>query len=66
MLSQRLLDLGTVEFGDQFWNGDPTMILLGPIEETPDGIRVEGGTICGGLCGSGGTYVVSPRGPSTS
>ena len=36
------------------------MLLLGPISDTPDGIRVEGGSVCGGLCGGGGTFIVKP------
>jgi hypothetical protein len=33
-------------------------ILLGPTVEKPDGLRVEGGSVCGGLCGSGAVYVL--------
>jgi hypothetical protein len=55
-------DLGDVEFRDE---GDPPLpldepiqeILLGPIVHKPDGLRVEGGSVCGGLCGTGSVYV---------
>jgi hypothetical protein len=36
----------------------PAVFLLGPILETPDGLRVEGGSVCGGLCGSQAMYIV--------
>jgi hypothetical protein len=59
-IASQLGDLGTVRFIEGFSDGDPTKILLGPIDETADGTRVEGGSICGGLCGTGGTYIVEP------
>jgi len=60
-LRSRLEDLGTVVFRDHFdTEGGSSTILLGPISTEGDGIRVEGGSICGGLCGSGGTYIVEP------
>jgi hypothetical protein len=59
-LLQRLHDLDIVFRG----NDDPGLpmdelfqeILLGPILEQADGLRVEGGSVCGGLCGSGAVY----------
>ncbi len=35
-------------------------ILLGPIIEESDGLRIEGGSVCGGLCGSGAMYKLEP------
>jgi hypothetical protein len=60
-LSVRLGDLGDVTFDrDQSSSPDSRSqrILLGPIVATDDGFRVEGGSVCGGLCGSGRVYVV--------
>lgn len=62
-LSERLSDLGRIVF---FSNDDSPHrrkepyqeILLGPIEEKTDGLRVEGAVVCGGLCGTGRVYVV--------
>lgn len=62
-LGARLGDLGEIVFRS---NDDPAPspdelfqeILLGPIVQRPDGLRVEGGTICGGLCGNGSVYVL--------
>jgi hypothetical protein len=63
-LEARLVDLGDVEFRP---HGNPVPadeefqeVLLGPIVERPDGLRVEGGVVCGGLCGSGAVYVLVP------
>ena len=61
VLGTRLGDLGTVSFlneGDQIIDVPGGVYLLGPILDTPDGLRVEGGSICGGLCGSGAMYIV--------
>ena len=33
-------------------------VLLGPIVDRPSGLRVEGGNVCGGLCGHGAVYIV--------
>ena len=33
-------------------------VLLGPIVDRPNGLRVEGGSVCGGLCGHGAVYIV--------
>lgn len=57
-LIERLADLGTVAF--QHGGDAVPVILLGPIIEKPDGLRVEGGTVCGSLCGSGSMYIVVP------
>ena len=59
-LAAQLGDLGSVIFQN---DGDPWpmqggVYLLGPILHTPDGLRVEGGSICGGDCGSGAMYIV--------
>jgi hypothetical protein len=60
-LSRRLSDLGRVVF-DEDPPVDPDQsfqnIILGPIVPEPDGYRVEGGAVCGGLCGSGAVFVV--------
>jgi hypothetical protein len=67
-LTNRLADLGKVDFRSA---SDPHPspsqgelkiqgILLSPIVEEPDGLRVEGGTYCGNLCGKGAVYVVAP------
>jgi hypothetical protein len=62
-LGLRLQDIGDVVFVANDDPGPPPdemfqRILLGPIVEKPDGLRVEGGTICGGLCGTGSVYVL--------
>jgi hypothetical protein len=56
-------DLGDIQFRNE---DDPPLpfdepiqeILLGPIVDKPDGLRVEGGSVCGGLCGTGSVYVL--------
>jgi hypothetical protein len=61
LLATRLRDLGRVLFIDDLASnqgGAPSITLLGPIIETPDGLRVEGGYWCGGLCAEGAMYVV--------
>jgi hypothetical protein len=62
-LLTRLQDLGDVVFLSNDESGpspdEPFQeIVLGPIVETADGLRVEGGSICGGVCGNGAVYVV--------
>jgi len=61
-LGMRLRDLGDIVFraeDDPAFADEPFQeILLGPIVEKPDGLRVEGGSVCGGLCGSGAVYVL--------
>lgn len=62
-LAARLQDLGDIVFRR---NDEPRPspeepfqeILLGPIVERPDGLRVEGGAVCGILCGTGAVYVL--------
>ena len=64
-LADQLSDLGPVSFlndGDPLVDVPGGVFLLGPILETPDGLRVEGGFVCGGLCGSGAMYIVVPTG----
>jgi hypothetical protein len=61
-LAARLEDLGKVIFQtdtDGRRNRLP-QILLGPIIEESDGLRIEGGSVCGGLCGSGAMYKLEP------
>jgi hypothetical protein len=59
----RLADLGRIRFiqdGRPSLTGDFHEILLGPIIEKPDGLRVEGGSLCGNLCGTGRMYILLP------
>ena len=59
-LASRLADLGGVVFNNEGGSEELPRILLGPIVETASGgLRVEGGSVCGGLCGSGAMYVVN-------
>jgi hypothetical protein len=62
-LGERLQDLGQIVFLPNDDPGPPPdepfqEILLGPIVDRPDGLRVEGGSVCGGVCGSGAVYIV--------
>ena len=62
-LGTRLKDLGDVVFRrDDEPGPSPDKlfqeIVLGPIVDKPDGLRVEGGTICGSTCGSGAVYIL--------
>ena len=60
-LSRRLADLGRVMFtASGLPKQGQAQLLLGPILERSDGLRVEGGSVCGGLCGSGAMYIVVP------
>ena len=65
-LSSRLQDVGDIVFISNDSEKAPSPddffqeILLGPIVEKPDGLRVEGGSVCGGLCGNGAVYIVVP------
>ena len=62
-LITRLGDLGTITFTGRdgpALTGRFQEIVLGPIIEKPDGLRVEGGSVCGSLCGSGSMYIVVP------
>jgi hypothetical protein len=62
-LGARLRDLGDIVFRRDDEPGPSPeesfqQILLSPIVDKPDGLRVEGGVVCGGLCGSGSVYVL--------
>lgn len=62
-LTARLQDLGQIVFlPDKEVGTSPDEpfqeILLGPIVAEADGFRVEGGSLCGGVCGNGAVYVV--------
>ena len=67
-LTKRLADIGQVDFRSEGESppspskGELAIqgILLSPIVSEPDGLRVEGGTYCGNLCGRGAVYVVVP------
>jgi hypothetical protein len=62
-LTDRLLDVGPVTFlnDDDSLSVPGGVIVLGPLVDTRDGLRVSAGSgVCGGLCGSGATYVVVP------
>ena len=59
----RLQDLGDIVFLRRDEPGpspdEPFQeILLGPIVESPDALRVDGGSLCGGLCGTGAVYML--------
>ena len=62
VLATRLQDLGQVVFVDGLGGtseeGVRRLTLLGPIIDTPDGLRVEGGYWCGPLCAGGNMYIV--------
>jgi hypothetical protein len=62
-LGEGLKDLGDIVFRSMDDPGPPSdeqfqEVLLGPIVERPNGLRVEGGNVCGGVCGSGAVYIV--------
>ena len=65
-LSSRLQNVGDIVFISNDSEKGPSPddlfqeILLGPIVEKLDGLRVEGGSVCGGLCGNGAVYIVVP------
>jgi hypothetical protein len=66
-LALRLRDVGDLRFRGEDDAPDPghlhfTEILLGPILANPDGLRVEGGLVCGSLCGTGAVYILEPTG----
>lgn len=48
-------DLGEDVFSERVHT---IVVMLGPIDETEAGVEVGGGYICGGLCGSGTTYLL--------
>jgi hypothetical protein len=59
----RFVDDPTPMFDDGWMQGEPDAIVmwLGPIEEKGDEVRVAGSFGCGGLCGSGTTWVLRER-----
>jgi hypothetical protein len=61
-LSEGLQDLGDIVFRSMDDPGPPSEefqeVVLGPIVESPNGLLVEGGNVCGGVCGSGAVYIV--------
>jgi len=64
-LGTRLQDLGDIVFTSNHDSGKPLdgqfqEILLSPIVEKADGLRVEGGAVCGNLCGNGSVYILMP------
>ncbi len=72
-LAQRLGDLGppitfvedpTPLYDEEWMTGAPETIVLrlGTIAESGDGVEVGGSFGCGGLCGSGTTYVLEETG----
>ena len=71
-LSQRLADLGppisfvddpTPLYDDQWMSGPPETIVLrlGTISDHGAGVEVGGSFGCGGLCGSGSTYLLEEK-----
>ena len=71
-LAQRLADLGppitfvedpTPLYDDDWMTGAPEIVVLrlGTIVESGDGVEVGGSYGCGGLCGSGTTYVLEEK-----
>jgi hypothetical protein len=59
----RFVDDPTPMFDDDWMQGEPAAIVmwLGPIEEKGDEVHVGGSFGCGGLCGSGTTWVLHER-----
>lgn len=68
LLTQRLVDVGSVEFVSGLdevpnaFEGSSVFIWLGPLEPHGDGYGVPGSMVCGGLCGSGSVWDVRERG----
>lgn len=60
----RFIDDPTSLYDDDWFQGPPNevVVTLGPIVERADGIRVGASYGCGGLCGSGSTWVLEERG----
>jgi hypothetical protein len=56
----RPLGEGDVRFFDEFDGPGRVRLWVGPLEPRGDGYVVGGGMVCGGLCGSGGTFRLSP------
>ena len=61
-LDEGLQDLGDIVFRSMDDPGSPSdefqEVVLGPIVETPNGLLVEGGNVCGSVCGNGAVYIV--------
>lgn len=59
----RFVDDPTPMFDDDWMQGEPDAIVvwLGPIEDEGDEIHVGGSFGCGGLCGSGTTWVLREK-----
>jgi hypothetical protein len=60
----RFVDDPTSIYQQEGWLSGPSEIVvrLGPIVERDDEVRVGASYLCGGLCGSGTTYVLERRG----
>ena len=60
----RFIDDPTPLYDDDWMQGPPrdVVLTLGPIVERDDEVRVGASYACGGLCGSGTTYVLRPDG----
>jgi len=60
----RFVDDPTPLYDDDWMQGPPrdVVLTLGPIVEHDDEVRVGASYACGGLCGSGTTYVLQPDG----
>jgi hypothetical protein len=56
----RFVNDPTPLFDEDWFQGEPERIVLwlGPIQEKADGLHVGGSFGCGGLCGSGSTWVL--------
>jgi hypothetical protein len=72
-LARRLDDLGprisfvddpTSLYDEEWFSGAPEIVVvrMGTIEERGDGVEVGGSFGCGGLCGSGTTYLLEESG----
>jgi len=59
----RFVNDPTPLFDDDWFQGEPDRIVLwlGPIQEKADGLHVGGSFGCGGLCGSGSTWVLREK-----
>ena len=59
----RFVDDPTPMFDDDWMQGEPDRIVLwlGPIDEQGDEVHVGGSFGCGGLCGSGTTWVLREK-----
>jgi hypothetical protein len=59
----RFVDDPTPMFDEDWMQGEPDRIVLwlGPIEDKGDEIQVGGSFGCGGLCGSGSTWVLREK-----